>query len=184
MHRLGGRICTHRDGTPSEGANGAWHAELGAQIVTGLPGNPINTLSKQTRFEFKKIRNECNLYADGIQIKGIQASADKKAEEFFNKILEGILTLKNSPKFQDKDYSLGDMVEQFIIIQEYIVKEKLLNHHKELAKKYELLADLELNLSKEKNNFKNIMESMDACEDRKKKAEAENTDDEACVYHY
>ena len=38
MHRLGGRICTHRDGTPSEGANGAWHAELGAQIVTGLPG--------------------------------------------------------------------------------------------------------------------------------------------------
>ena len=25
---------------------------------------------------------------------------------------------------------------------------------------------------------------MDACEDRKKKAEAENTDDEACVYHY
>ena len=31
------------------------------------------------------------------------------------------------------------------------------DHHKELAKKYELLADLELNLSKEKNNFKNIM---------------------------
>lgn len=30
-----------------------WMGELGAQVITGLPGNPIHTLSKQFRFDLK-----------------------------------------------------------------------------------------------------------------------------------
>ena len=105
MHRLGGRICTYRE-SAAEG-NQPWHAELGAQVVIGLPGNPIYTLSRQFRMDFSKIRNECNLYADGQPIKGLQASADKKAEEMFNKILEGILVLKESPNYKVRIFNIS-----------------------------------------------------------------------------
>ena len=64
MQRLGGRICTYRQPVGETGSHG-WHGELGAMVVTGLPGNPIHTLSRQFRFDLKKIRNECPLYADG-----------------------------------------------------------------------------------------------------------------------
>jgi monoamine oxidase len=86
MERFGGRILTLRSSQDSPELNTC--ADLGAMIVTGLPGNPINTLSKQFRFELKKIKNECPLYVDG---KEINKQTDLKVETVFNKILEVII---------------------------------------------------------------------------------------------
>ena len=79
MLRFGGRICTIRtefifsykwctefpivmslnrinceliEREHSDSGN-PWMGELGAQVITGLPGNPIHTLSKQFRFDLK-----------------------------------------------------------------------------------------------------------------------------------
>ena len=81
-------------------AGAQWHGELGAMVVTGLPGNPIHTLSRQFRFDLKKIRNECPLYADGNAM--TSTSVDKKTEDFFNTVLEGIVSLRDKEQFQGK----------------------------------------------------------------------------------
>ena len=75
---------------------------------------------------FRKIRNECPLWADGIKIDRHHASADKKIEDLFNKILEGIVSLRDKEQFAGKDYSLGMLVEKFLDIQEATQRETLL----------------------------------------------------------
>lgn len=82
MERYGGRILSLR---MKNGRGEPASVDLGAMIVTGLPGNPINTLSKQFKIELKKIKNECPLYVDG---KEIAKTIDTKVETVFNKILE------------------------------------------------------------------------------------------------
>lgn len=74
----------------------------------------------------RKIRNECPLWADGIKIDRHHASADKKIEDLFNKILEGIVSLRDKEQFAGKDYSLGMLVEKFLDIQEATQRETLL----------------------------------------------------------
>ena len=74
----------------------------------------------------RKIRNECPLWADGIKIDRHHASADKKIEDLFNKILEGIVSLRDKEQFAGKDYSLGTLVEKFLDIQEATQRETLL----------------------------------------------------------
>lgn len=52
--RVGGRIATFR--------KGPYIADLGAMVVTGLGGNPINVLSKQINMDLVKIKQKCPLY--------------------------------------------------------------------------------------------------------------------------
>lgn len=51
---MGGRIATFR--------KGMYIADLGAMVVTGLGGNPVNVLSKQIPMELQKIKQKCPLY--------------------------------------------------------------------------------------------------------------------------
>ena len=51
---MGGRIATFR--------KGPYVADLGAMVVTGLGGNPINVLSKQINMELIRIKQKCPLY--------------------------------------------------------------------------------------------------------------------------
>ena len=48
---MGGRIATFR--------KGPYIADLGAMVVTGLGGNPLNVLSKQISMELVKIKQKC-----------------------------------------------------------------------------------------------------------------------------
>jgi len=117
MERFGGRINTFRK--PSIDSNSSlWHGENGAMVITGLPGNPIHTLSRQFRFDMKKIKNECPLYCDGERVDRAANSTDRKIEELYNKILEAVQNLRKSDKFKDKDFSLGSMIEKILALQE------------------------------------------------------------------
>ena len=91
MERFGGRILSLR---MKNGRGEPATADLGAMIVTGLPGNPINTLSKQFKIDLKKIKNECPLYVDG---KEITKAIDTKIETVFNKILEASASISFLP---------------------------------------------------------------------------------------
>jgi len=95
----------------------------------------------------RKIRNECPLWADGIKIDRHHASADKKIEDLFNKILEGIVSLRDKEQFAGKDYSLGMLVEKFLDIQEATQRETLLEHRKDIQTKYEKLLEIEKKMS-------------------------------------
>lgn len=52
--RVGGRIATFRKNN--------YFADLGAMVVTGIYGNPITTLSRQTGMEMVPIKQACPLY--------------------------------------------------------------------------------------------------------------------------
>lgn len=52
--RVGGRIATFR--------KGPYIADLGAMVLTGLGGNPINILAKQINTKLYKVRPKCPLY--------------------------------------------------------------------------------------------------------------------------
>lgn len=55
--RVGGRIATFR--------KSSYYADLGAMVVTGIYGNPITTLSRQTGMEMVPIKQACPLYGAG-----------------------------------------------------------------------------------------------------------------------
>lgn len=52
--RIGGRIHTFR--------SGEYVADLGAMVVTGLGGNPLAVLRRQTGLKMTKIKRRCPLY--------------------------------------------------------------------------------------------------------------------------
>jgi len=55
--RVGGRISTFR--------KSSYTADLGAMVVTGIWGNPITILSRQTGMEMVPIKQACPLYGAG-----------------------------------------------------------------------------------------------------------------------
>lgn len=55
--RVGGRIATFR--------KNSYFADLGAMVVTGIYGNPITVLSRQTGMEMVPIKQACPLYGSG-----------------------------------------------------------------------------------------------------------------------
>ena len=55
--RVGGRIATFR--------KNSFFADLGAMVVTGIYGNPITVLSRQTGMEMIPIKQACPLYESG-----------------------------------------------------------------------------------------------------------------------
>lgn len=52
--RVGGRIATFR--------KNSYIADLGAMVVTGIYGNPLTVLSRQTGMEMVPIKNACPLF--------------------------------------------------------------------------------------------------------------------------
>ncbi|XP_073995283.1 lysine-specific histone demethylase 1A-like isoform X4 [Rhodnius prolixus] len=121
--RVGGRIATFRKGN--------FIADLGAMVVTGLGGNPVNVLSKQINMELHKIRQKCPLYDSSG--KTVPKEKDEMVEREFNRLLEATSYLSHMLDFNysgGKPVSLGQALEWVIKLQEKNIKEKQIAHHK------------------------------------------------------
>ena len=123
--RVGGRIATFR--------KGPYIADLGAMVVTGLGGNPITVLSKQVNMELSKISQKCPLYESNGNT--VPKDKDDMVEREFNRLLEATSYLSHSLDFNycnSKPVSLGQSMEWIIKLQEKYVKEKQIQHWKEI----------------------------------------------------
>ncbi|BES93562.1 Lysine-specific histone demethylase [Nesidiocoris tenuis] len=130
--RVGGRIATFRKGN--------YVADLGAMVVTGLGGNPVNVLSKQITMELQKIGQKCPLYDSSGG--NIPKEKDEMVEREFNRLLEATSYLSHMCDFNymhGKAVSLGQALEWVIKLQEKNVKEKQINHHKAVVNLQEKL---------------------------------------------
>lgn len=119
--RVGGRIATFRKTN--------YFADLGAMVVTGIWGNPMTTLSRQTGMQMVPIKQQCRLYAaDG---KPVSASKDEMVEREFNRLLESTSYLSHQLDFNyagNTPVSLGQALEWIIKLQEKHVKENQSQH--------------------------------------------------------
>lgn len=119
--RVGGRIATFRKNN--------YYADLGAMVVTGIWGNPLTTLSRQTGMQMVPIKQQCRLYAaDG---KPVSASKDEMVEREFNRLLESTSYLSHQLDFNyagNTPVSLGQALEWIIKLQEKHVKENQSQH--------------------------------------------------------
>lgn len=121
--RVGGRIATFR--------KSSYIADLGAMVVTGLGGNPVAVLSRQINMELHKIRSNCPLYeSNGITV---PKNMDEVIEREFNRLLETTSYISHHLDFNyadKKPVSLGQALEWVIKLQEKNVKEKQVQHWK------------------------------------------------------
>ncbi|GAB0100035.1 Probable lysine-specific histone demethylase 1 [Sergentomyia squamirostris] len=153
--RVGGRIATFR--------KGSYHADLGAMVVTGIWGNPITILSRQTGMEMVPIKPACPLYgADG---KPVPKHKDEMVEREFNRLLESTSYLSHQLDFNyagNNPVSLKQALEWIIKLQEKHVKEKQVNHLTEVIGLQQKLIDNqnkiaslieEMRMLKTKSNF-------------------------------
>lgn len=119
--RVGGRIATFRKNN--------YFADLGAMVVTGIYGNPMTILSRQTSMEMVPIKPSCRLYgADG---KPVAKDKDEMVEREFNRLLESTSYLSHQLDFNyagNTPVSLGQALEWIIKLQEKHVKEKQVQH--------------------------------------------------------
>lgn len=119
--RVGGRIATFR--------KNSYTADLGAMVVTGIWGNPITILSKQTGMEMCPIKTACPLYGAGG--KPVPKHKDDMVEREFNRLLEATSYLSHQLDFNyagNHPVSLGQALEWIIKLQEKHVKEKQVQH--------------------------------------------------------
>lgn len=119
--RVGGRIATFRKSN--------YTADLGAMVVTGIWGNPITILSRQTNMEMMAIKQACPLY--GASGKSVSKHKDEMVEREFNRLLESTSYLSHQLDFNyagNNPVSLGQALEWIIKLQEKHVKEKQVQH--------------------------------------------------------
>ncbi|KAB7503926.1 Lysine-specific histone demethylase 1A [Armadillidium nasatum] len=105
--RVGGRIATFR--------KGPYVADLGAMIVTGLGGNPINVLAKQINMDLVKIKQKCPLYESNGNT--VLKDKDEMVEREFNRLLEATSFLSHQLDFNyinKRSISLGEALEWVI----------------------------------------------------------------------
>ena len=77
--RIGGRVYTARAGDDAR-------VDMGAMVVTGVPGNPVAALAKQTRTRMHAILHKCRLYtADGDPV---LEALDSAMENEWNSMLD------------------------------------------------------------------------------------------------
>lgn len=130
--RVGGRIATFR--------KGPYIADLGAMVVTGLGGNPVNVLSKQINMELVRIKQKCPLYESNGNT--VLKDKDEMVEREFNRLLEATSFLSHQLDFNyvdNRPISLGEGLEWVINLQEKNVKEKQVTHWKTVVKLQEKL---------------------------------------------
>lgn len=123
--RVGGRIATFRKNN--------YHADLGAMVVTGIWGNPITIVSRQTGMEMMPIKPACPLYGAGG--KPVPKHKDEMVEREFNRLLESTSYLSHQLDFNyagNNPVSLGQALEWIIKLQEKHVKEKQVQHLKDI----------------------------------------------------
>ncbi|KAI5710101.1 hypothetical protein M8J75_005633 [Diaphorina citri] len=135
--RVGGRIVTFKKSN--------YVADLGAMVVTGLGGNPINILARQINMELLKIGHQCPLYQSSAENSdNLQVPKDKDdlVEREFNRLLECTSYLSHTLDFnylEGKPLSLGQVLEWIIKLQEKNVKQKQIDHWKEVIELQEEL---------------------------------------------
>ncbi|XP_042227036.1 lysine-specific histone demethylase 1A-like isoform X1 [Homarus americanus] len=132
--RVGGRIATFR--------KGPYIADLGAMVVTGLGGNPVNVLSKQINMELVRIKQKCPLYESNGNTTKVLKDKDEMVEREFNRLLEATSFLSHQLDFNyvdNRPISLGEGLEWVINLQEKNVKEKQVTHWKTVVKLQEKL---------------------------------------------
>ncbi|XP_031624667.1 possible lysine-specific histone demethylase 1 [Contarinia nasturtii] len=119
--RVGGRIATFRKNN--------YYADMGAMVVTGIYGNPLTTISRQTGMKMIPIKQSCRLYGpDGKPISNLK---DEMVEREFNRLLESTSYLSHQLDFNyagNTPVSLGQALEWIIKLQEKHVKEKQVQH--------------------------------------------------------
>ncbi|XP_052781914.1 lysine-specific histone demethylase 1A-like [Mya arenaria] len=123
--RVGGRIATFRKGN--------YIADLGAMVVTGLGGNPMTVVSRQVNMELHKIKQKCPLYESNGST--VPKEKDEMVEREFNRLLEATSFLSHQMDFNyvnGKPASLGCALEAVIKLQEKHVKEKQIEHQKNI----------------------------------------------------
>lgn len=119
--RVGGRIATFRKNN--------FYADMGAMVVTGIWGNPLTTISRQTGMQMVPIKQSCRLY--GPDGKSISSLKDEMVEREFNRLLESTSYLSHQLDFNyagNEPVSLGKALEWIIKLQEKHVKEKQVHH--------------------------------------------------------
>ncbi|KAB7494577.1 Lysine-specific histone demethylase 1A [Armadillidium nasatum] len=130
--RVGGRIATFR--------KGPYVADLGAMIVTGLGGNPINVLAKQINMDLVKIKQKCPLYESNGNT--VLKDKDEMVEREFNRLLEATSFLSHQLDFNyinKRSISLGEALNG---LQEKHVKENQINHWRTVIKLQEKLMEV------------------------------------------
>ncbi|CAL8103915.1 unnamed protein product [Orchesella dallaii] len=124
-NRVGGRVVTFR--------KNQFVADLGAMVITGLGGNPINILSKQIKMELHKIKQKCPLYESSGST--VPKEKDEKIEREFNRLLEATSYISHQVDFNyvnNKPVSLGEALEWVIKLQEKQVKEEQVKYLNEI----------------------------------------------------
>jgi lysine-specific histone demethylase 1 len=117
-------------------------------VVTGLGGNPISVLVRQIGMELYKIRQKCPLYDSTGQL--VPKNSDDMVEKEFNRLLEATTYLSHEldiNHIEGLPVSLGHALELIIKLQERQVKEKQVNHCKQLLALHNQLAETRKQLS-------------------------------------
>lgn len=147
--RVGGRIATFRKNN--------YYADLGAMVVTGIYGNPMTILSRQTGMEMVPIKPSCRLYgADG---KPVPKDKDEMVEREFNRLLESTSYLSHQLDFNyagNTPVSLGQALEWIIKLQEKHVKEKQVQHFNNIITVQQQLIENEQTISKQCDKIKSL----------------------------
>ncbi|CAM6031668.1 unnamed protein product, partial [Sphagnum compactum] len=139
--RVGGRIASFRKSN--------YVADLGAMVVTGVWGNPITTISRQTGMEMLPIKSACPLYGAGGKL--VKKEKDEMIEREFNRLLESTSYLSHNLDFNyagNYPLSLGDALEFLIKLQEKNVKEKQAQHLLEITQLQEKVIATEQKIAK------------------------------------
>lgn len=168
--RVGGRIATFRKNN--------YTADLGAMVVTGIWGNPITILSRQTGMEMMPIKQACPLYGAGG--KSVPKHKDEMVEREFNRLLESTSYLSHQLDFNyagNNPVSLGQALEWIIKLQEKHVKEKQVQHlngviqqQQKIIKNQTKMHELRTQIAKIKKRQSQLIEK------KKKMAPVTNTD--------
>ena len=88
--RVGGRIHTYR--------NEKYVTDLGAMVIMGLGGNPINIINRQVYMDLVKVRPKCPLYDNAGNV--VPRHKDDFVEREWNKLLEATVCLFFLPNCQ------------------------------------------------------------------------------------
>ncbi|XP_065200529.1 lysine-specific histone demethylase 1A isoform X2 [Planococcus citri] len=164
--RVGGRIATFR--------KGPYIADLGAMVLTGLGGNPINILAKQINTKLYKVRPKCPLYetSAGFGVAQVAKDKDEMVEKEFNRLLEATSYLSHHLDLNycnGEPVSLGQALEWVINLQEKHVKEKQVQHWKNVISLQEKLKTNQGEMVEVLNKLENLRKIYVKLTDMKKR---------------